>query len=116
MEERGNRKEQTGTVLSNKMTKTVVVETRRRVLHELYGKVIVRRSKFYAHDEKGTAGPGDVVRIRECRPLSRLKRWTVVEIVRQGPERVVIAPKKVVETKKVVRKKVTKRASTGGSK
>ncbi len=84
MKERGTRREMVGTVVSDKMQKTVVVETRRHVPHPQYRKVMLRRGKFVAHDEKETASMGDVVRIRESRPLSRTKRWTVIAIVRQS--------------------------------
>lgn len=72
-----------GTVTSNKMQKTIVVEVTRKKAHPLYGRVISIRKKFYAHDEKNEAHVGDVVRIEESRPLSRLKRWQLKEIVRK---------------------------------
>ncbi len=72
-----------GIVKSNKMQKTIVVEVTRKKAHPLYGRVISIRKKFYAHDEKNEAHVGDVVRIEESRPLSRLKRWTLKEIVRK---------------------------------
>jgi len=72
-----------GTVTSNKMKKTIVVEVTRKKSHPLYGRVISIRKKFYAHDEKNTAHVGDVVSIEESRPLSRLKRWKLKEIVRK---------------------------------
>jgi small subunit ribosomal protein S17 len=78
-----HRKILTGTVKSNKMQKTIVVEVTRKKAHALYGRVISIRKKFYAHDEKNEAHVGDVVRIEESRPLSRLKRWTLKEIVRK---------------------------------
>jgi small subunit ribosomal protein S17 len=73
--------EKVGTVLPSKMAKTAVVEVRRRVPHALYRRVVTVKKKFYAHDEKGQAQPGDRVRIVECRPMSRLKRWRVVEVL-----------------------------------
>ena len=73
-----------GTVVSNKMQKTIVVEVTRKKAHRLYGRVISIRKKFYAHDEKNEAHVGDTVRIEESRPLSRLKRWTLKEIVRKS--------------------------------
>ena len=73
-----------GEVVSTKMTKTIVVEVSRRVPHPLYKRIIGKRKKFYAHDEEGTAKLGDVVRIIECRPLSRLKRWKLAEVVRRA--------------------------------
>jgi small subunit ribosomal protein S17 len=72
-----------GKVTSNKMKKTIVVEVTRQKAHPLYGRVISIRKKFYAHDEKNEAHIGDVVRIEESRPLSRLKRWKLKEIVRK---------------------------------
>jgi small subunit ribosomal protein S17 len=73
-----------GKVVSNKMKKTIVVEVTRKKSHSLYGRVISIRKKFYAHDEKNEAHIGDFVRIEESRPLSRLKRWTLKEIVRKA--------------------------------
>ncbi len=71
-----------GEVVSTKMAKTIVVEVTRRVPHKLYKRILTRRKKFYAHDEDGAAKMGDLVRIIESRPLSKLKRWTLGEIVR----------------------------------
>ena len=73
-----------GEVTSNKMDKTIVVRVDRRFRHPLYKKVLTRSKKFYAHDAEGTAKAGDVVKIRETRPLSKLKRWELVEVVRQA--------------------------------
>ncbi|NPA35099.1 MAG: 30S ribosomal protein S17 [Chlorobi bacterium] len=78
---RGRRKELVGVVVSNKMDKTVVVKVERRFLHPRYGKTVVRHKKFMAHDENNICEEGDVVRIMETRPLSKRKRWRVVEIV-----------------------------------
>ena len=72
-----------GTVVSNKMQKTIVVEVTRKKAHPMYKRVISIRKKFYTHDEKNEAHPGDTVRIEESRPLSKLKRWTLKEIVRK---------------------------------
>jgi small subunit ribosomal protein S17 len=72
-----------GTVVSNKMQKTIVVEVTRKKAHPMYGRVISIRKKFYAHDEKNETHTGDVVKIEESRPLSKLKRWTLKEIVRK---------------------------------
>lgn len=80
-EERGVRKERTGRVVSDKMDKTIVVEVTRRVRHAVYGKEMTRSKKFHAHDEKNEAKMGDIVRIEETRPLSRLKHWRLVAIV-----------------------------------
>jgi small subunit ribosomal protein S17 len=76
-----HKNEKVGKVLSAKMSKTIVVEVSRRVPHPLYRRIVTRRKKFYAHDENGLAKPGDQVRIIECRPLSKLKRWRVTEVV-----------------------------------
>src|ERR1700704_266365 len=86
---RGNRKERVGEVLSNKMAKTIVVRVERRFPHPKFKKVVTGFKKFYAHDEKSEAKPGDRVRIVETRPLSKLKRWRLVEVVERGEE---IAP------------------------
>jgi small subunit ribosomal protein S17 len=81
---RGNRKERVGEVISNKMTKTIVVRVERRFPHPKYKKVITGYKKLYAHDEKAEAKIGDRVRIEETRPLSKLKRWRLVEVVDRG--------------------------------
>lgn len=83
-EERARRKSRVGKVLSEKMEKTVIVGVERRVAHPLYGKQVVRTKKYYAHDEDGRAHAGDVVRIIETRPLSKTKRWRVVEVIEQA--------------------------------
>ena len=83
-EQQKNRKEREGEVVSDKMDKTIVVRVDRRFRHPLYKKVLTRSKKFYAHDAEGTAKTGDVVKIRETRPLSKLKRWELVEVVRQA--------------------------------
>ncbi len=79
---RGLRKERVGQVVSTKMKKTAVVETTTRVPHPKFGKIIKQVKRFYAHDEDGKAQIGDTVRIAETRPLSKLKRWRLVEIVK----------------------------------
>jgi small subunit ribosomal protein S17 len=79
----GRRKEVVGEVVSNKMKKTIVVEVTRKKSHALYGRVISIGKKFYAHDEKNEAHVGDVVRLEETRPLSKLKRWRLKEIIRK---------------------------------
>jgi len=78
---RGNRKERVGEVVSNKMTKTIVVRVERRFRHPQFKKVVTRYKKFYAHDEKSEAKQGDQVRIEETRPLSKTKSWRLVEVV-----------------------------------
>ena len=79
-----NKNEKVGSVVSSKMAKTIVVEVIRRVPHPLYKRIISKRRKFYAHDEQSEAKVGDVVRIIECRPLSKLKRWQLKEILRKA--------------------------------
>jgi small subunit ribosomal protein S17 len=76
--------EKVGEVVSTKMSKTIVVEVSRRVPHPLYKRIIGKRKKFYAHDEESRAKKGDIVRIIECRPLSKLKRWRLADIVREA--------------------------------
>ncbi len=76
----------TGTVVSDKMDKTVVVAVERKVRHEVYGKTQRKTSKFVAHDEKNEAKPGDLVEIVETRPMSRRKRWALQRVVRQAVE------------------------------
>jgi small subunit ribosomal protein S17 len=78
--------EKVGAVVSTKMQKTIVVEVSRRVPHPLYKRIVSQRRKFYAHDEESKARLGDVVRIVESRPLSKLKRWTLTEVVRRGSD------------------------------
>ena len=82
--ERGNRKSRIGVVVSNKMTKTVVVKVERRVADRKYGKIVMKAAKFKAHDEKQECQIGDKVRIVETRPLSAHKRWRVVEIIQKA--------------------------------
>ncbi len=83
-ETRGSRKIRQGTVVSDKMDRTVVVAVERRVADRLYGKQVVRTKKYYAHDEQGIAHAGDTVRIMETRPLSKLKRWRVLDVVERA--------------------------------
>jgi small subunit ribosomal protein S17 len=79
----GRRKEVVGEVVSSRMHKTIVVKVTRKKSHPFYGRVVARNKKFYAHDEKNEAHVGDVVRIEETRPLSKLKRWKLKDIVRK---------------------------------
>ena len=79
-EERNPRKERTGVVTSDAMNKTVVVQAERRITHPVYGKIMRRSKKYYAHDEKNEAKKGDKVVIAETRPLSKSKHWRLVEI------------------------------------
>ena len=81
---RNLRKEKTGIVTSNKMTKSIVVTVERRVKHPKYGKFIKKSTKFMAHDEKNACGIGDKVRIIETRPLSKNKCWRLVEIIEKA--------------------------------
>jgi small subunit ribosomal protein S17 len=78
------RNEKVGEVVSTKMQKTIVVEVQMRKAHPKYQRVMKTSKKFYAHDEQNTARPGDMVRIRETRPLSKLKRWNLEEIIRRS--------------------------------
>jgi small subunit ribosomal protein S17 len=89
IEVRAHRKERVGEVISNKMTKTIVVRVERRFRHPQFKKVVTRYRKLYAHDEKSEAKVGDRVRIQETRPLSKTKTWRLVEVVERGSE---IAP------------------------
>ena len=81
---RGKRKVRVGTVVSGRMAKTIIVDIGRVYQHPFYGKVIRANSRCYVHDERGQARPGDKVRIMECRPLSKLKRWRLVEVLKKG--------------------------------
>src|SRR5260370_41610420 len=83
---RGKRKARLGEVISNKMTKTIIVRVERRFPHPRYKKVVTGYSKFYAHDEKSEAKVGDRVRIQETRPLSKTKNWRLVEIVERNTD------------------------------
>ncbi len=82
--EKGSRKTRVGTVVSSKMNKTAVVAVERKVAHPVYGKQVVRTKKYYAQDDENAAREGDVVRIMETRPLSKTKRWRIVEIVEKA--------------------------------
>ncbi|MBW9201197.1 MULTISPECIES: 30S ribosomal protein S17 [Bacteroides] len=84
MEGRNLRKERTGVVVSNKMDKTIVVATRFKEKHPIYGKFVAKTKKYHAHDEKNDCQIGDTVRIMETRPLSKTKRWRLVEIIERA--------------------------------
>lgn len=84
IEQRNMRKERVGRVTSSKMDKTITVLVERKVKHPVYGKFIKRSKKYLAHDEAQTAGEGDTVRIMETRPLSKSKRWRLVEILEKA--------------------------------
>ena len=92
-----HKNEKVGEVVSTKMQKTIVVAVSRRVPHPLYKRIMKKRKKFYAHDETGDAKMGDIVRIIECRPLSKLKHWKLGDIVRRAPQ--VVAQPKDLDTK-----------------
>lgn len=79
-----NKKQIVGTVSSNKMDKTITVLVQRRLRHPIYGKMVKKSKKFFAHDEANDCNEGDLVRIRESRPLSRKKRWQLVEIIERA--------------------------------
>jgi small subunit ribosomal protein S17 len=81
---RNLRKERIGVVVSNKMQKSIVVAVKRKVKHPIYGKFVNRTTKFYAHDENDTCSIGDTVLIMETRPLSKTKRWRLVEIIERA--------------------------------
>jgi small subunit ribosomal protein S17 len=82
--ERNLRKERVGKVVSNKMTKSITVAIERKVKHPIYGKFMKKTTKLMAHDEQNTAGMGDTVRVMETRPLSKNKRWRLVEIIEKA--------------------------------
>lgn len=84
MEERNLRKTRIGVVSSNKMDKTVLVSVQRRLKHPLYGKFVKKTTKYMTHDEKNECTVGDVVRIMETRPLSKNKRWRLVEVIEKA--------------------------------
>ena len=84
MQERGHQKERVGLVVSDKMDKTITVAVERLVSHRLYKKAVRRTVKFHAHDQENQCHVGDLVRIRETRPLSKSKRWRLVEIVKRA--------------------------------
>lgn len=82
--ERNLRKERTGVVVSTKMDKSIVVAVKRKVKHPIYGKFVNKTTKFVAHDEKNECGEGDTVLIMETRPLSKTKRWRLVEVIERA--------------------------------
>ena len=84
MEGRNLRKERTGQVVSSKMDKSIVVSVQRKVKHPIYGKFISKTKRFMAHDEKNECGIGDTVKIMETRPLSKRKRWRLVEVLEKA--------------------------------
>jgi small subunit ribosomal protein S17 len=88
---RGDRKERVGEVIANRMAKTIVVRVERRFAHPRFKKVVTGFKKYYAHDEQGQAKLGDQVRIRETRPLSKTKRWRLVEVVARASDEAPVA-------------------------
>ncbi|MBI1780570.1 MAG: 30S ribosomal protein S17 [Sphingobacteriales bacterium] len=84
MAERNLRKTRIGVVTSNKMTKTITVSVERKVKHPIYGKFLKKTTRFHAHDEKNECTIGDIVKIMETRPLSKTKRWRLVEVVEKA--------------------------------
>jgi len=84
MESRNLRKERTGKVVSNKMEKSVTIAVERKVKHPMYGKFVTKTTKLMAHDEKNECNIGDIVKIMETRPLSKFKRWRLVEIIEKA--------------------------------
>ncbi len=83
-EKRNSRKERTGLVVSNKMDKTITVTVERKVKHPIYGKFTKKHTKLHAHDETNDCNIGDTVKIMETRPLSKLKRWRLVEVLERA--------------------------------
>lgn len=83
-QERNARKERVGLVVSNKMDKSIVVAIERRMRHPMYGKFVKKTNKLMAHDENNDAGEGDTVRIMESRPISKRKRWRLVEVIERA--------------------------------
>ena len=105
----GHKNEKVGEVISTKMAKTIVVEVTRRTAHPVYKRIVMKRKKFYAHDEQQSAQVGDVVRIVECRPLSRLKRWELGAVIRRavqvGGEHPALGTEADTSVKKTIKKK-----------
>ena len=84
METRNLRKERTGVVTSNKMDKSITVAIKWKEKHPIYGKFVNKTKKYHAHDEKNECGIGDTVKVMECRPLSKDKRWRLVEVIEKA--------------------------------
>jgi small subunit ribosomal protein S17 len=105
----GHKNEKIGEVISTKMAKTIVVEVTRRVAHPVYKRIVTKRKKFYAHDEQQTAKVGDMVRIVESRPLSRLKRWQLGAVLRRAVQVGVEHPALEVDADTRVKKTVKKK-------
>jgi small subunit ribosomal protein S17 len=107
--EEGHKAEKVGEVVSTKMAKTIVVEVTRRTAHPVYKRIVNKRKKFYAHDEEQSAKVGDVVRIIECRPLSRLKRWRLGAVVRRAVQVAVDHPALTEQSDTRVKKTLKKK-------
>jgi small subunit ribosomal protein S17 len=105
----GHKNEKVGEVVSTKMAKTIVVEVTRRVAHPVYKRIVSKRRKFYVHDEAQSAKVGDVVRIVECRPLSRLKRWELRDVIRRAVQVAVEHPALEAEADTRVKKTVKRK-------
>jgi small subunit ribosomal protein S17 len=105
----GHKNEKVGEVVSTKMAKTIVVEVTRRVPHPVYKRIVSKRKKFYAHDEQQSAHVGDVVRIIECRPLSKLKRWELGSVIRRAVQVAVDHPALAEDADTRVKKTVKKK-------
>jgi small subunit ribosomal protein S17 len=105
----GHKNEKVGEVVSTKMAKTIVVEVTRRVAHPVYKRIVSKRRKFYAHDEAQSAKVGDVVRIVECRPLSRLKRWELRDVIRRAVQVAVEHPALEAEADTRVKKTIKRK-------
>ncbi len=108
-EKLSHKNEKVGEVISTKMAKTIVVEVTRRVAHPVYKRIITKRKKFYAHDEQRSAQLGDVVRIVECRPLSRLKRWELGTVIRRAVQVAVDHPALAADADTRVKKTIKKK-------
>jgi small subunit ribosomal protein S17 len=105
----GHKNEKVGEVISTKMAKTIVVEVTRRTSHPVYKRIITKRKKFYAHDEEQSAKVGDVVRIVECRPLSKLKRWSLGTVIRRAVQVTVDHPALTEQADTRVKKTIKKK-------
>jgi small subunit ribosomal protein S17 len=105
----GHKNEKVGEVVSTKMAKTIVVEVTRRAAHPVYKRIVSKRKKFYAHDEEQSAKVGDVVRIIECRPVSRLKRWELGSVIRRAVQVAVDHPALAADADTRVKKTLKKK-------
>jgi small subunit ribosomal protein S17 len=108
-EKASHKNEKVGEVISTKMAKTIVVEVTRRVAHPVYKRIVTKRKKFYAHDAEQSAKVGDIVRIIECRPVSRLKRWELGTVLRQAVQVAVDHPALATQADTRVKKTVKRK-------